>query len=372
VKAAILILHIGGGHMEAAKNIKAELEEQGVEVRIIDGLELTFRWFARFFKWWWFAMQHTAPGIWGWMYESKLFSSSFFSVWMYHIPWWGMRRELREFKPDMVFNCHFVGNAVSLRVKKEAKGALDKMKINYICTELIWVPNYFVWPEVDRFFLSNDAQIEEGIKVGIPREIMKTTGIPIKKAFAKELSREAAREQLEIPQDKKVLFFFAGTFGGVALDKLVDGIKDKDVYPVVVCGRNEAVKARLEELLEQNKMDGKIYGFVDFMDVIMRGADLMVGKGGALMCAESIATGCPVLLYGSPPGHELENAKHIEAFGGGIVTETVEDVLRSIDELLSDPDRLVKMHEALVERGHPTAARDIVQIALADKKQLEG
>ena len=367
MKAAILLLHVGGGHMEAANNVKHQLESRGVETEIVDGLEYTPQWFARFFKWWWLTMQNKTPKLWGWFYESKFFSSSIFSVWMYHVPWWGMRRIVREMKPDMVFTTHFVGNAVALRVRKKSKIPL---KLNYIVTEYVWHPAYFWWPDADRYHISSDVIKGELDKRGFDPSKITMSGIPIKAAFEDAPEKADARKELDIPLDATVLFFFAGTFGGTSIESLVNSLEGKDVYPVVVCGRNEEAKTSIEALFEEKKIEGKVYGFVDFMHLIMRSSDLMVGKGGALMCAECLATGTPVLLYGSPPGHELGNAEHLEALGAGIVTETIDDVLRCINELLEDPERLAKMREAALAAGAPDAATRVVEAAMADVKQL--
>ncbi|MBI1944454.1 MAG: hypothetical protein HYS27_02090 [Deltaproteobacteria bacterium] len=366
MKAAILLLNVGGGHQEAANNLKAALERThpDIELRIIDGLIYTPRWFQVLFAWWWLKMQYTAPRIWGWMYESPLFATRFWSWWMYHIPWWGMRRELRAYRPDVVFITHFVCNPVAARVRRESK--LD-MRINYICTEFIWLDLYFRWPETDRYFFSTEKQREQAIASGIAAERIAITGIPIKPAFAVELSRQDARTKLDIPQDATVLFFFAGTFGGTNIDRIVDSMKGKNVYPVVVCGKSTEAKERIEKLIAKAGIAGKVYGFVDFMDVIMRAADLMVGKGGALMCAECLATGCPVLLYGSPPGHELGNAQWLETIGAGIVTNTIDDVLRAIDDLLGHPEKLRRMHEVSKAAGLPKAADNVVDLAIKDR-----
>lgn len=366
MKAAILLLNVGGGHQEAANNLKAALTKThpDVELRIIDGLIYTPRWFQILFAWWWLKMQYTAPRIWGWMYESPLFATRFWGWWMYHVPWWGIRRELREYRPDVVFITHFVCNPVAARVRRESK--LD-VRINYICTEFIWLDLYFRWFETDRYYFSTEQQREQAIASGIPAERIAITGIPIKPAFSEELSRADARTKLDIPQDATVLFFFAGTFGGTNIDRIVDSMKGKKVYPVVVCGRSAEAKERIEKLIAKAGIEGKVYGFVDFMDVIMRAADLMVGKGGALMCAECLATGCPVLLYGSPPGHELGNAQWLETIGAGIVTDTIDDVLRAIDDLLTHPDKLRRMHEASKAAGQPRAAEQVVELAIKDR-----
>ena len=184
------------------------------------------------------------------------------------------------------------------------------------------------------------------------------TGIPIKPVFSARMGKAAAREQLKIKTEKKVLFFFAGTFGGTSLDRILREMKDREVFPVVVCGRNEATKARVEKLFEKEGIEGIVYGFVDFMQTIMSACDFMVGKGGALSVSECLALGVPIILYGSPPGNETGNAEFMQRIGGGVIADSIDDVLRNVDELLGAPEKLEQMGAAASAHGFPTAARD--------------
>lgn len=365
MKIAILLLHVGGGHMEAANNIKLALEEQqpGCEVKIIDGLAESPAIWEWFFKFTWNTVQNKVQWLWDFMYNSKIFSSKLFAWWMYHFPWWGLRRAIREFGPDAVITTHYVCTPISINLRK--KEGIPK-RVNYVVTEYIWHPEYFWWPEADHYYIASEMVKKELDARGYPAEQIHLTGIPIKKAFAEPLERSEARQTLGLPQDATILFFFAGTFGGTAIDELIAGIKSRHVFPVVVCGKNQALKERLEALLKKEGIEGKVYGFVDFMNVIMAACDLMVGKGGALSCAETLATATPILLYGSPPGHELENAEYLQRLGAGRVTQTIPDVLETVADLLDNPEKLEAMREASRKHGKARAAEEVAATVLDD------
>jgi processive 1,2-diacylglycerol beta-glucosyltransferase len=354
--------------MEAAKNIQkaVEAEDPDAEVRIIDGLAESPAIWAWAMNYWWVTTQNKAGWLWDWMYNSKLFQTKLWGFFMYWLPWWGLRRALRKYKPDVVFCTHFVCVPVASGVRKGSK-EID-FRLNYVVTEFIWHDSYFWWPEADQYFIAADIGRQKLLAQGYPEEKINFTGIPIKEAFATEISKEAAREKLGFPQDKKVLFFFAGTFGGTNVAKVIHEIKEMDIYPVVVCGKNESAKKNIEKLLSKEQLDGTVYGFVDFMNEIMSACDFMIGKGGGLSCAECLALGVPILLYGSPPGHELGNAEHLEALGAGVVTPTIDDVLKNIHDLLDNPDKLATMREKSKAAGHPNSSREVARAAIADRK----
>jgi processive 1,2-diacylglycerol beta-glucosyltransferase len=364
VKVAICLIHIGGGHMEAAKNIQNAVKEQhpDADVRILDGIALAPGFVEPLSRWAWNLVQNKLQFIWGWMYTSSFFSSAFFDYWMYSFPWGGLRRALRAFQPDVVVATHFVCAPLTIRLRRKKQ---IPSRVEFVVTEFVAHPKYDFWAGVDDYFCASDV-VERGLlaKGAAPERVHKT-GIPIKKAFSTTLTREAARAQLELPQDARVLFFFAGTFGGTSLEQVFKGLAGSDVYPVVVCGKNEEAKARTEALLASLGMKGKVYGFVDFMNVIMCACDFMIGKGGALSCSECLALGVPIVLYGSPPGNELGNARHMDAIGAGKIADTVDDVVATVNDWLAHPEKVQAMRARGLQHGHPNAAADVARVVAA-------
>lgn len=361
MKVAICLIHIGGGHMEAAKNIQAAVKDlhPDADVRILDGIAHAPRFVEPLSRFLWNLVQNKLQFIWGWMYTSRFFSSAFFDYWMYSFPWGGLRRALRAFSPDVVVATHFVCAPLSIRLRRKKQ---IPSRVEFVVTEFVAHHHYDYWEGVDDFFCASEA-VEQGLLArGAPRDRVHRTGIPIKKAFAQQLSRHEARAQLELPQDAKVLFFFAGTFGGTGLQDVLKGLAGTDVVPVVVCGKNEEAKARTEALLASLGMKGRVYGFVDFMNVIMSACDFMVGKGGALSVSECLALGVPIVLYGSPPGNELGNAKHMEAIGAGKIADTVDDVVTIVKDWLAHPEKLEAMRAAALPHARPRAAADVARV----------
>jgi hypothetical protein len=80
--------------------------------------------------------------------------------------------------------------------------------------------------------------------------------------------------------------------------------------PVVVCGHNDALRARLLAAEHHH-----VLGWVDDMAAVIRACDVVVQIAGGLTAAEALASGVPVLAYRCLPGHGRTNATALDAEG---------------------------------------------------------
>ena len=77
---------------------------------------------------------------------------------------------------------------------------------------------------------------------------------------------------------------------------------------IVVCGRNKAVRDKLEgHGWPIPDFKPTILGFVDNIDEYMTAADIIVTKAGPGTIAEAMIKGLPVLLTSFLPGQEEGN-----------------------------------------------------------------
>ena len=84
---------------------------------------------------------------------------------------------------------------------------------------------------------------------------------------------------------------------------------------VVVCGRNEKLRAELAAERWQIPVD--VLGFVDNLHEIMAAADVLVTKGGPGSVIEGCLSGLPILIYDYLPGQEIGNVELVERTGAG-------------------------------------------------------
>lgn len=97
-------------------------------------------------------------------------------------------------------------------------------------------------------------------------------------------------------------------------------------------------------------------------------ATLAVSRAGAMATSEFLAWGIPSILVPLPTAaadHQRKNAAALEEAGAAVLLPEDrlegEDLLRRIQELVSDPSHLAIMTQAARQRGRPAAAREIAE-----------
>jgi UDP-N-acetylglucosamine:LPS N-acetylglucosamine transferase len=126
-----------------------------------------------------------------------------------------------------------------------------------------------------------------------------------------DAERDVTRHRLGLPTDEHLAVVVAGSWGvgdvaGTARDITNTGV----AVPVVVCGRNERLRRRLDRA-----GTAITFGWVDDMPELLRSADVVVHNAGGLSSAEAIASGVPVISYRCLPGHGVANAAVLEQAG---------------------------------------------------------
>jgi len=123
--------------------------------------------------------------------------------------------------------------------------------------------------------------------------------------------RNRLRTGFGLPITPSLALVVSGSWGIGQVDRTTADIAaTAQAIPVVVCGRNDALRARLTA-------SGHPYvlGWVDNMAELIRACDVVVQNAGGLTAAEALASAVPVLTYRCLPGHGCTNAAALDADG---------------------------------------------------------
>jgi processive 1,2-diacylglycerol beta-glucosyltransferase len=222
---------------------------------------------------------------------------------------------------------------------------------------------------VDRYYVAIEEAAEYLAHIGVPREKLKVTGIPIDPLFDAPLDRSAARKHLGLNAEATVILVAAGGYGIGPVEQLVKDLLalQRPWQIVAIAGKSEKIRKRLEELARSagNLPAGGRrlcpVGFTTEMDQYMAAADLMVGKAGGLTTSEALARALPMALVEPIPGQEERNADHLLEAGAAIRCNNLPAAAWKIAGLLDDPARLSRMKEAAQNLGRPGAAAAIAE-----------
>jgi processive 1,2-diacylglycerol beta-glucosyltransferase len=372
-KPRVLLLSAssGAGHVRAAQALEKAFAARGdCVVGHIDTIQYVSKLFQRVYDKAYISMVRRAPELMGVLYERT------------DQPWHHPRRRLamdrlntapmirllKREQPDLCVCTHFLAaEIVAWLIAKRKLRAHNAIVVTDYDVHAMWLCR-----TVDRYYVAVDEAAEYLACIGVPREKLRVTGIPVDPLFAKILDRAEARRALNLDPAATVILVSAGGYGVGPVEQLVNGLLmlQKPWQIVAIAGKAEKTRKRLEEI---SRSAGKLptgasrlvpVGFTTDMDKYMAAADLLVGKAGGLTTSEALARVLPMALIEPIPGQEERNADHLLEAGAAIRCNNLPAAPWKIGKLLDDPARLAKMRDAARGMGKPGAAAAIAEDAL--------
>ena len=372
-KPRVLLLSAtsGAGHVRAAQALeKAFLACGDCVVEHIDALQYVSRLFRRVYDKAYISMVRRAPELMGLLYERT------------DQPWRHPRRRLaldrlntgpmirllKRIQPDLCVATHFLpAEIIAWLIARRKLRAHNAIVVADYDVHAMWLCR-----TVDRYYVAIEEAAEYLARIGVPREKLRVTGIPIDPLFAAPVNRADARKQLGLDADATVILISAGGYGVGPVEQLAKDLLalQRPWQIAAIAGKSEKTWKRLEELSKQagNLPSGSPrlcpVGFTKEMDKYMAAADLMVGKAGGLTTSEAMARALPMALIDPIPGQEERNADHLLEAGAAIRCNNLPAAAWKIAALLDDPARLGRMRDAAKNLGRPRAAEAIAEDAL--------
>jgi processive 1,2-diacylglycerol beta-glucosyltransferase len=355
-KPRVLLLSAssGAGHVRAAQALEKAFAARGdCVVEHIDTIQYVSKLFQRVYDKAYISMVRRAPELMGVLYERT------------DQPWHHPRRRLamdrlntapmirllKRVQPDLCVCTHFLAaEIVAWLIAKRKLRAHNAIVVTDYDVHAMWLCR-----TVDRYYVAVDEAAEYLACIGVPREKLRVTGIPVDPLFAKTLDRAEARRALGLDPAATVILVSAGGYGVGPVEELVNGLLmlQKPWQIVAIAGKVPTGTSRLVPV-----------GFTTDMDKYMAAADLLVGKAGGLTTSEALARVLPMALIEPIPGQEERNADHLLEAGAAIRCNNLPAAPWKIGKLLDDPARLAKMRDAARGMGKPGAAAAIAEDAL--------
>jgi len=372
-KPRVLLLSAssGAGHVRAAQALEKAFAARGDSVvEHIDAIQYVSKLFQNLYDKTYISMVRKAPELMGLLYQRT------------DQPWQNPRRRLaldrlnaqpmirmlKRVQPDLCVATHFLpAEILAWLVAKQKLQAKNAIVVTDYDVHAMWLCR-----TVARYYVAIPESLEYLAGIGVPREIIRVTGIPIDPLFAKPLDRATARARLKLDPARAVVLFAAGGYGVGPVERLVEDLLalEKPWQLVAIAGKAEKVKRRLDEIARSagtfagGQARLVAVGFTTEMDQYMAAADLLVGKAGGLTTSEALARHLPMALIEPIPGQEFRNADHLLENGAAIRCNNLPAAAWKIASLLDDPTRLMRLRGAAAGMARPQAAADIAEDAL--------
>jgi len=263
---------------------------------------------------------------------------------------------------DIIVNTHFLPAEIIASLRRRGQFATPQLTVTTdFETHRLWVNE-----PCDHYFTATEEGAVNLQRWGVPAARTSVTGIPIHPAFAEPKDRSACLAKHGLAGDRPVVLQLAGGFGVGPVERLYAGLLSipSPLELVVVCGRNEELRARLGQVAVPPRHRAKVLGFTTEMDELMAVADLVVSKPGGLTTSETLARGATMVVVNPIPGQESRNSDYLLENGAAVKINNLATLPFKLTQLLSDPVRLAKLKDNARRLGKPRAAFEIAQRAL--------
>jgi 1,2-diacylglycerol 3-beta-galactosyltransferase len=266
---------------------------------------------------------------------------------------------------DLIVTVHPFANSFALRALGKDRPPFINVVTDMVTTHALWYDN-----RADLILVPTETARLRAIKYHMEPEKVCVVGLPVADRYCQPGgSKSTLRDKLGWPADKQIVLLMGGSEGMGPLAKTAQAIDASglDVVLVIVCGRNQRLKATLETYRWENPT--LIYGFTRDMPDFMRASDFIVTKAGPGTVAEALNAQLPIILYAKLPGQEDGNVTFVVEEGAGVWAPNPQDVVRTLTRWISRPGERQKVVENCRRAGKPQAARTIAHI-IGDKLGL--
>ena len=378
-KVLIMSASTGGGHNRAAKAMKDEIEKKCIDgehitCEIIDSLKLINTTMDKIISSGYEKSAKYTPKAWGGVYKmsdanivskheykGNLFNTLLASK---------LKKLLKERKPDLIIGTHpFPMIALStLKKKYPYRNAFNSFFVPPLISVLTdyTAHSTYIQDEID-YYIAGDEYVKEVlISEGVDGDKIKPYGIPVEKSFLEHREKSVVLEELGLAPDKFTVLLMGGSFGaGNIKDTLKELLEiDRDFQIIVITGRNETLKEKLEKSLEKHDIDKNIsiLGFTQDMNDILSSVDIIVSKPGGLTTTECLLKELPMIIPYYIPGQEEENMDFLSNCGAALRTSKKFTISVLLKVLIDNPTRMELLKNNIKSVKKQNTAEDIANL----------
>lgn len=265
-----------------------------------------------------------------------------------------IKKEVKKFKPDLIFSTHFIYHFAVEELQKQLKFQF----YNFVSDPVTIHPIIFNLKAVNLVY--DQKAVELGKKYGLPEKLLVPTGWLIRQRFFQEIGKDEARKKLNLPPDLFTILVCGGSEGTNAILKILPGLLQikKPVQIIIVTGRNVLLynfAKFFSKLLTKSfyvwksLIKIKIFQFSKDLEIMIKAADLVVGKAGPNLLFETVSCQRPFFAITHIQGQENGNLELIKKKKLGWVEEDANRATALLMKIIEKPAMLEKFEKSILQ-----------------------
>ena len=342
-------LNTGAGHISAAKVLSRAMkqEDDSVQIKMLNGFhphKLGHMIFERGYN---FSLNFF-HGLFPLIYDlgQFRFTQTLFLRVLEHEAVNYLKKQIYAERPTYIVSFHF---ALTPYIRKVIKTLPWKVNFTCIVTDPFTAPHCWFYDRSANYMVYSEEAKKIAVQdCGVPEKNVTVVPFIMNEKFRSEISPEEIKN-LKIKHgfnpNKKIVLLVGGGEGLPGATEILNEciLKRNNFSIAIICGR-DITKYHAFSILSKTypRLDFHVYGFVDFLDELVKISDCAVIKAGPATMLEVLSSKKPVITA-SDSGGSLEFVKDKE---NGLITEpTPIGIADAIKYLLENKDEAKKMGE---------------------------
>ncbi len=356
-KFLFLYLTTGAGHISTARVLKEQILKQNPDAEVVMvngfdkanilgkvGFELLYFWATNFFH-----------GLFPLIYDisqRRFFVTLVSKLMRFHTVHY-LKKVFKREQPTDIVSFHF---ALSPFAKSAVIRLHKKVNITVMVTDPFTVPNAWFWDRSLDYLVYSEEAKQTGIAQKVPAEQITVVPFVMNPKFQEPFDSKdilALRKKRGFDQNKKTVLLVGGGDGlPGAVDIVNKCVLRKARFSIaVVCGKDMGKYAYLESLKRlYPKLDLHVYGFVNYLDELIKLSDCVVMKAGPATLLEALSCRKPIIISRYIHNQELGNMRFAVQNKVGWFIQKPAKIYDKIEEIFEDNDfdsRMAKNFDAL-------------------------
>ncbi len=358
MKTVIACTSAGAGHLKAAEALYNyfQLRDSDREVVLVDILEESLFFFGNFYgRSYSFLINHAQ---WLWRFVFHITSQKNLQPALTKVRTLNNRLNTQNFRqyliqtnPDIIISTHYLAANIASNLKKKNK---ISSRLATVITDF-GVHPFWVYQHTDLYAVASDSSRKELLKLGVPDNKIRVTGIPVDPKFHGGFDKPGLQAKFALDSRKFTVLVVTGSFGIGPIEQITDLLHGQ-VQILAVCAKNQKLFFRLTK---KNYPGVKVFGFVDNIYELMAVADLIVTKPGGLSISELLAMELVPVFISAIPGQEAQNVRILSKYGIGEKADNAAQVKKIVLDYLNSPEKLKITQERIARIRKPNAAEEI-------------
>lgn len=355
----IIYTNYGTGHYIAAKAIEEQIKEKypKYKVEILDALSYSRPLINKLFAKIGNIIARKFRNFRNKLYKEKMYKNysknSVFFKFCIKLFWTKkLQKKLESFNPDIIISTQVGPTGLIAGNKSFTKAKLISVFTDYGIHRMYIAPHEFV----DLFCVPTEEIKKEMIKLGIDKEKIVVTGIPVRKQFINCSYNELeVKKKYNLLQKLPIITFICG--GGLGIEngfsyfqKLLES-EYKFSY-IFIAGKNKKLYEKAKKISNNYNKQGQIIGYIDNISEIMSVSTLIIGKPGGIITSESLNLEIPLCAIEPIPGQEINNSKFISDNKFGIYIKNKKEFTKLLNNLKNKKIDLIKYKENIKKNFH--------------------